>query len=809
MGVYKDATRSSNDLVGLSSKTHMPKSFRMTAAGNIIATDFSGATHILVDILNRPISKQEIVYDLFGVSVSALTLPCGGKTGVYFELDQYINPRNTEVVALIAAHFSEYPVFYNDPASLDNIKLYVSDQVKQQNTKIQQKIKVEEIKNLEKTKISGEHHIHFTAQEIWDTLNDKERKRARLALCLPADSSTTFVAGTMTWLATLSDEMVKLVLDAGLFQAQDQKQFGRIGKAISVRAKSLQNTAGEDLRPLFEIDVLINRYLGEPIWDQEKENRTNPNLAQINPGKVYREAVRLFSRVDNHKEKVRKLKWDDYWAARWQWSATGSIHSQYDEDGKYIAKERELKNKFISLCKIPKRNIEHFLNRKPEIRAWTSTKYEWAKLRAIYGTDLTSYVLTHFVFYNCEDTLPSQFPVGKKARPSYVSASVDAVLQHREAFCLDFEDFNSQHSNENMQAVMQAWLDVNKDGLSEEQFEAGKWAVQSVANTIIEDRSGTKTTYKSEGTLMSGWRLTTFINSVLNYIYTQACTVGVKEAGYSVHNGDDVLMGINRPSTLAMILTNARERNVRIQKTKCAFGGIAEFLRVDHRRGEFGQYVTRSVATLMHARIESKMAISTVDYVEAMESRLFDFNIRTENGSLTSRLRKTYYERLSELYELEEDDLFKIKTTHRVAGGISENPLADVDCKVELEEGVNTVELEKELPGVRDYSEKLVRDLEMDQEAQEVYKNIYKSTLDAVQLVRRKCKLILNDRAQQYRVLRGIYGAYSDMKGDTVLGKAMLTGFAFDVLNKSGNYGNLMSMVAASSNKMQYLRTVC
>jgi hypothetical protein len=792
---------------------------RLTTFGSVVATDFAGATHALIDILPGTTSISDVVYDYRGSSVAAIILAGVHKSFVYCKLNQHLVARTTDISAILAAHFADYPCYYNSPTSLDNIELYINNKLTQQQhkhnkpiklrNKLQFNIKEEDIKNLPKTKITGEHHLHYTAQEIWDLLPDYEKRQARFALCLPSDSSTTFVAGVMLWLAILERELFELVLRCGLFLTIDQHSFGAIGKLISVRAKSLQNITEMDLRNIFEIDVLINRYLGDPIWEDEKEHRINPNLALVSRNEVYTLARELFSRQDNYRQKARGMEWKTFWAARWQWSATGSIHSQYLEDGTYIEKERELKNKFITLNKMPNFSMTKFLHRTPEIRAWASIKYEWAKQRAIYGTDLTSYVLTHFAFFNCEDTLPGDFPVGDKARPSYVSAKVEATLNKKEAFCLDFEDFNSQHSNQNMQAVMEAWLDVNKADLSEDQYIAGKWALESVGNTIIEDHLGTKSTYKSKGTLMSGWRLTTFMNSVLNYIYTKVCTRGVSEVPLSIHNGDDVLMGITKPSTIQVIMNNARARNIRVQSTKCAYGGIAEFLRVDHKRGEFGQYATRSIATLLHARIESKVAVSTVDYLNALESRLFDFKMRTQRNDIVVLLRNQYYSRMSKLYDITVHELFLIKKGHRVVGGISEFEDASVDYIVELEAGISEVELEEFLPGVAAYSEKIINDLEMKQQFGEVYKSIYRATLDAVQLVRKRCQVKPNNCMQQYRVLRGIYGAYSYLKGSVTLGKAMLTGFALDILAGKSGFESLISVMSMSTNPMLYLRVVC
>jgi hypothetical protein len=74
-------------------------------------------------------------------------------------------------------------------------------------------------------------------------------------------------------------------------------------------------------------------------------------------------------------------------------------------------------------------------------------------MRAIYGTDITSYVLTHFALLDCEESLPAQFPIGSKATTAKVVACVGAVLDNATPFCLDFEDFNSQHSRDHRRGL--------------------------------------------------------------------------------------------------------------------------------------------------------------------------------------------------------------------------------------------------------------------------------------------------------------------------------------------------------------------
>lgn len=785
---------------------------RYSEHGSVNATDFAEAHFILIDIKEGVFALSDITADYFGVSVRVRLIRGLGSTGVYLDLRQTLVCNDASISALVAAHFSRFQFYYNDPTHIENILLYL-DQLKVERQELNGVTQLHHnektLVDLEKTKISGDHHIHYTAVEIWNTLNSEEQSRAKLAFTLPKNISTTFMAGVLLWLATLDEELVVFIKATGLLASRSQEEFAKIGKAISVRAKSLQNLNQMDLRPLFEIDVLINRYLGDPIWEQEKENRTNPRLAEVTPGTVYKIAYGLFSKPDKHRAKPRNFAWNTFWKARWQWSATGSVHSQYYEDSQYIEKDRELKNKFITLNEMPTFPIDKFLKRKPEIRAWSSIKYEWAKLRAIYGTDLTSYILTHFAFFNCEDTLPMDFPVGEKARPSFVSARVDATLHGREAFCLDFEDFNSQHSNENMAMVLKAWLDCNESKLSEDQVKAGRWAIESISNTIIEDNIGTGTTYKSNGTLMSGWRMTTFVNSVLNYVYTQVLLSGQTTDVRSIHNGDDVLLGLKTPSVINLMMSNAKKYNIRVQSSKCAYGGIAEFLRVDHRRGDFGQYVTRSIATLMHARIESKVAITISDYVEAVEARFFDFVMRTKNYDLAARCRETYYDRLSYLYSIEPELLYELKTTHRVCGGISEKRNAKTNTLFEFEAPEKIVPLPDHLPGVADYSTKLRDDLELQVDEGKLYDRIYNATLNAVQLVRKELKTSDVRGIRQYKVLRGLYGAYRHLRDNSVLGKAMLTGFAFDILSKHPSFEIMALVASASSDPLLYIKTVC
>lgn len=131
-------------------------------------------------------------------------------------------------------------------------------------------------------------------------------------------------------------------------------------------------------------------------------------------------------------------------------------------------------------------------------------------MRALYGCDLESYRLTDFGFSDAENTLPSFMPTGKKATEENVTRILKS-MQTGIPFCFDYDDFNSQHSILSMQTVMEAWLEVFCEDISEEQIVACKWAISSLEEMTFNVNG---TNYKAYATLFSGWRLTSFINTV-------------------------------------------------------------------------------------------------------------------------------------------------------------------------------------------------------------------------------------------------------------------------------------------------------
>nr|WNM95053.1 MAG: RNA-dependent RNA polymerase [Diaporthe helianthi totivirus 1] len=746
------------------------------------AVAFRDSNYIYLRTTKSPAPEGEVSYIHFGVAVRARIFEGVDYNFVYMKVDQYIVTHSKAALATITRHFNGLydSIYWDEPTDFSSI--FRDRYPDRELNNVNDTKKIEKLKN---TKITSAHHIHFTPLEVDVSTTGLSKSDAEDSTRWPNDATLSMAAGMMLWYRSLKRGHRSAVKECGLLKCRTVTEFKKLAKDVSVECKSLQNLVSEDLRPLFEIDVIVNRVDGDVDWQVEKNNRTEPRLAELDYSEVYAAARAIFRQASLIGRKPMSTDWSKYWASRWQWSAAGSIHSQHIDDEAFIVRSsRELKNKFITIANMPNITMDYFTSRSPEIQGWASTKYEWGKQRAIYGTDLTSYALSNFAFYNCENVLPNRFPVGKDANDLNVVSRVTGVLRNRLPYCLDFEDFNSQHSVSSMRAVIDAYGDCFKSVLSEEQYSAIQWTSESVKTQIINDNVGLKQRYKAKGTLLSGWRLTTFVNSVLNAVYTDKLCEGVKVQGSSLHNGDDVLIGATNLEVARRCLAVGKELGIRIQPAKCAFGGIAEFLRIDHVRGSKGQYLTRAVATLVHSRIESKMSTDARDLVQSMENRFSDCRSRGMSLGVIARLRSLYYSRQAKICGNSKEEMYIIKQTHRVSGGISEE--IGSTNEFEIEAGVTRKGdvIVPRLLGVDAYARQVAVSLGMESREVEMRKRLYKATYEAVVPKSRSMKIGLNSNRQWCDNVKAMYKAFKGSIDVAGYGKAALVGFALDLLTR-------------------------
>ena len=478
-----------------------------------------------------------------------------------------------------------------------------------------------------------------------------------------------FSVGLVLWFSLLGPTLQRLASMSCLLANRKVSMdiWSKDANRLSNSCKVLQNIADVDLLPLFECGVLVNRGVGKVDWAAERDHRINTALAEIPPGEVKRVVTSLFDVCKKQFLPKPCTDFTSFWEARWEWSTTGAYHSQYSEDN-VVKPHRLINNKMYHLVKMGRRSLQDFLKRSPSIEAWPSVKYEWGKQRAIYGCDFTNYVLTTYAMWHCEDVLDAKFPIGKRAEDTQVRRSVSQILKNGVPCCLDFADFNSQHSYSSMMAVLEAYRDAYASYMHAEQLKALDWVIQSIPNTVVR---GKDETYLCAGTLMSGWRLTSFMNTVLNYVYKTLANEGLRHLP-ALHNGDDIIVAVKSLSDVQYLMSRLKRQGNRLQPTKCFTASVAEFLRVDHETGESGQYLARAISTFVHGKTESVVPVKFLDVLGAIHTRDYEVRIRAANRS---SLHEHVYEKMvkfcAEKWDVDMSLVNELLLYHVSAGGLN------------------------------------------------------------------------------------------------------------------------------------------
>lgn len=650
-------------------------------------------------------------------------------------------------------------------------------------------------------KISAEHHTHFRPEEVWEVI--EQHKTPKVAASIVLDNLRRIEGVTEAVVSTFLLYMLYcrpqlaylLSCSTALWEVRDVGALVSVLKEVSTPLKSVHNRDVCDYSQLFELTALINRGVGQIDWEAEKQHRILPDVIEIAPEVVYQEARKVFDMGSRLGYRYKKMTLDKYIASRWEWVPTGSVHSQYHDDAKYIKKSYLHRNKFVTLNMMPKEHIEKMMARKPAVEAWASVKYEWAKMRAIYGVDLTSTVITNFAMYRCEEALKHKFPLGEEAAADRVHRRLKMMLSGAESFCYDFDDFNAQHSTKSMQTVLIAYADAFKSQMSEEQKRAMEWVIASVDNVHVNNNEGGRgERYRVRGSLLSGWRLTTFINTVLNYIYFKGS--GALNAGGvvdSVHNGDDVLLSIRNIRAAVEVHDRMARINARAQPTKCNVYSIGEFLRVEHKidmeKGLGAQYLARGMATLAHSRVESQAPTRLCDAVKAMVTRCEEASQRSTSAALVSYdLLQRALKRLATVFSVGVEDAKLIAESHVIVGGALTSRHARIDTlikeKIEYDErdDVRAAErgdatIREMEAGIVDYARLLKRQYPEFITFQEARKRVIRATERQISVTRRTW-LVKSDVSSdiKYSYGRELFREYRHIVSAPHLEKARFVG---------------------------------
>jgi len=177
------------------------------------------------------------------------------------------------------------------------------------------------------------------------------------------------------------------------------------------------------------------------------------------------------------------------------------------------------------------------------------TKFEVGKLegRALYPANMLHYIVTSYVLYLAEKGGPMP---NTRLNAAPDQQLLDHWLWHDTrdyvfGLMLDYANFNEQHEVNHMQMVIGElqYYYSKHDLLSDSMRAAFKWVIDSFDAIVLEEGG---VGYKFNHGLLSGWRCTSWVNSVLNVAYMDVIAqqvhamTGIKVLTGAQSGGDDV-----------------------------------------------------------------------------------------------------------------------------------------------------------------------------------------------------------------------------------------------------------------------------
>lgn len=347
------------------------------------------------------------------------------------------------------------------------------------------------------------------------------------------------------------------------------------------------------LNYMVELHTLAGRGVAEIDVQHEAYLRTRAstlNLAKPDPTKL-RAAIKQIYANELAGCTVEHCPIDDFWTSRWVWAANGSHNRVLEHAHPELATRKE--GQMFRKAALESWAFNPMLYWDGVVFVTPSQKLEHGKSRLLLACDTVSYLWFEYYLKPVENAWRN-----KKAllNPGlFTTLGVSRLMDEWRSsdggfFGLDYDDFNSQHSLESQKMVFEelfSFLQIDD--------EASARLIASFDKMQV--WSGKKRLGYAAGTLMSGHRATTFINTVLNLAYLLCA--GMDFNVPSLHVGDDVIMHCGRLES-EDLLSSLRRLDIRTNLSKQVWHREnAEFLRVCHGADDSRGYLPRAIASMV------------------------------------------------------------------------------------------------------------------------------------------------------------------------------------------------------------------
>jgi hypothetical protein len=311
---------------------------------------------------------------------------------------------------------------------------------------------------------------------------------------------------------------------------------------------------------------------------------------------------------------------EDYWSRRWLYTKSGS-HSRYAEKS-WFGSRLDLPDRPTrrELAEVATENLVAL--GEPRVDAGYSEKQEHGKVRAIYSCDTRSYYTFDMLLRPVEASWRNHrvlLDPGRRLQSElYPSLAAHSGIR----YMLDFDDFNSQHT-------LWAMAEVIRQSCKDAPEDVRDWAIRSWDNMWVHWSDGKEMREEHMvGTLPSGHRATTFVNTILNAAYCKYAsrTRGRKIDSY--HCGDDVIV-FGAEDAVSEFVGDVTASPFRVNASKQSVGySVGEFLRVAFTKEKACGYAARGVSSMVSGNWVTDNRLDKKSYVETLLRGMWTINSR-------------------------------------------------------------------------------------------------------------------------------------------------------------------------------------
>jgi hypothetical protein len=285
-------------------------------------------------------------------------------------------------------------------------------------------------------------------------------------------------------------------------------------------------------------------------------------------------------------------------------------HSRYPEKAWFGERldlpDQPTRREFAEACPI---NLVGY--GEPRVDAGFSLKLEHGKSRPIYGCDTRSYYTFDYLLRPVEKVWANRFTLLDPGRRPQSVLYNDLRREKGMRYMLDFDDFNSQHELEAMRMVIEETCYGAPPDIV-------KWALESWYNMYVHWSDSSKHERKMVGTLPSGHRATTFVNTILNTAYCKYASADKMEGLRSFHSGDDVVV-FGHSHRIDSFIKDIKSSPFRINPSKQSVGfECGEFLRVAFGPKAATGYAARGVSSLVSGNWVTDNRLDKKSYIETL-----------------------------------------------------------------------------------------------------------------------------------------------------------------------------------------------